>query len=477
MCRIVWAVVVGLLLLACAGSASSGGWAVERAQLRQRCSASHDVDACLKLCDAGDHVSCLTMAQFLTAERREPGYARRGAQDACYRGNLAEGCRLAAIYWARGDGGAADSHAASSYARTACALKLADGCRLAGDYELRYNEHDARKAAVAYRQGCAGGSSDSCAEVGRLMVRGQGVPPDVPGGLELLREACAHDSGRGCAFLGVYSPANDVAGRAGAFERACAMKVAPACARAGRVTEATDVPRALAAYRRGCELGDARSCASMAALLPAGTAEADAGRARACALGDLDACLGAGARPAVGSPPADFAGFPAGVSVREASEICAAVKGKWSELPPSSGSARHRCARAVEELGLRSAWVTLSFCDARLCAIDVDADRKQNSNDMEEVVATRLEQKLGPAGNEVMPARWPDLWIACNRERYAAAAQSWVWRTTQGGIASRATLRYECDRYAEVYEVRLSFATGTLAARPLPVRDRGDLEF
>ncbi len=420
-----------------------------------------------------------------SADGRAAGARERagGAQDACLRGNLAEGCRLAAIYWARGDGGPADAHFASSLASDACSLKLADGCSLKGDYELRYNEHDAAKASAAYRQGCEGGSADSCAEAGRLMVRGQGVASDVPGGLALLRKACERDSGRGCAFLGVYSPVDDIAGRARSFERSCALKMAPACARAGRVIEATDVPRALAAYRHGCDLGDARSCTSLVARLPAQTAEAEAGRTRACALGDLDACTVADASPAFAAAgratPADFAGFVPGASVGDASDTCSGVKGKWSDLPSSSGSTQHGCAMPVKELGLRWASVTLSFCEARLCAIDLTADLKREDGQVgiAEHVATTLEAKLGPAANKVMPVPWPDLWKACNRERYAMVAQSWTWRTARQSVTSRLSLRYECDRYAEVYELRLSFETGALATRPLPVRDRGDLEF
>jgi TPR repeat protein len=212
-------------------------------------------------------------------------------------------------------------------------------------------------AARLLEKGCRLGNARGCARLGAIYVNGgNGVAANPKRARELFQQACAGQSGLGCAFLAVghWSKGGDVveartaldlaekgcrlgngwscglegswaaavAGPGGdearvrrAFARGCDLDDAPACSSAGMLAltgspgAPADDQRALAFLKKGCDGGDGGGCHELGVFYNDGRAglARDEGRAlalfqRACKLGDTSACPDPGAGAARGRP-------------------------------------------------------------------------------------------------------------------------------------------------------------------------------
>jgi TPR repeat protein len=85
----------------------------------------------------------------------------------------------------------------------ACNLGLANGCAIAGA-GYRYGglgQPNLACAATWFERGCRGESTMACFVLGVQLYQGQGVVPDKPRAVTLLRGACSAGADLACASL------------------------------------------------------------------------------------------------------------------------------------------------------------------------------------------------------------------------------------------------------------------------------------
>lgn len=132
---------------------------------------------------------------------------------------------------------------------------------------------------------CDRGHVQSCAVLGALYARGEGVPKDVPRAVAFLEKSCDGGEKLACVNLGVL------------FERG----------EPGGKTEqgAKDAVRAASFYKKACDLGEGKGCFDLALLLEPGAMGADLERVvdayrKGCDLGEAAACVNLGLLAEVG---------------------------------------------------------------------------------------------------------------------------------------------------------------------------------
>jgi TPR repeat protein len=129
---------------------------------------------------------------------------------------------------------------------------------------------DLARAAVFYRQGCAGDGWGACFFLGVMLENGNGVPRDQAQAVALYRRACDGSDGRGCTNLGFdlgsgNGVAKDVAQAASVLRKGCDSGVPRGCSLLGLAYHegggvAKDESQAAQLTRKGCEGGDPMGC-------------------------------------------------------------------------------------------------------------------------------------------------------------------------------------------------------------------------
>ncbi|MFO0614082.1 MAG: tetratricopeptide repeat protein [Polyangiaceae bacterium] len=164
---------------------------------------------------------------------------------------------------------------------------------------------DATRAASFLERSCEGGEALACVNAGVLMERGEGGPKDPVRAAAFYKKACALGDGKGCFDFALLAEPGavgaDLERVADAYRQGCDLGEAAACVNLGILAEAgrarlTDVASAL--FERACEGGSGAGCFNAARLLDQGPtrdpARALAAFGRACELGVARGCFFAG---------------------------------------------------------------------------------------------------------------------------------------------------------------------------------------
>lgn len=152
---------------------------------------------------------------------------------------------------------------------------------------------------------CERGHVQSCAVLGALYARGEGVPKDVARAATFLERSCDGGEPLACVNLGVLhergeAGAKDAVRAAAFYKRACGLGDGKGCFDLALLLEpgavGADLERAVDAYRQGCDLGEGAACVNLGLLAEAGRATklTDAPPAlfeRACEGGSGEGCF------------------------------------------------------------------------------------------------------------------------------------------------------------------------------------------
>lgn len=190
-----------------------------------------------------------------------------------------------------------------------CELGHVESCAVLGALYARGEgvPKDAARAVAFLERSCDGGDATACVNVGVLLERGEGGPKDGVRAAAFYKKACALGEGKGCFDLGLLlepgAVGADLERVVDAYRQGCDLGEGSACVNLGLIAEAghasiTDVPVAL--FERACEGGAGAGCFNQGRLLDAGP-QRDPGRAfaafdRGCDLAIADACVQAGQR-------------------------------------------------------------------------------------------------------------------------------------------------------------------------------------
>lgn len=151
---------------------------------------------------------------------------------------------------------------------------------------------------------CDKGHAGSCANLGRLHLRGAGVEKSEAKASEVFQKACDGGDVEGCGALGTLVAGSDAAKAVGLWTKACDGAVAGSCTSLGKAAlEGTGTDKnpdkALALFVRGCDGGDPQGCASAADRTRMGKTPEEQQRAlqldnRACQGGIPASCVTVG---------------------------------------------------------------------------------------------------------------------------------------------------------------------------------------
>ncbi|MBI3179879.1 MAG: sel1 repeat family protein, partial [Deltaproteobacteria bacterium] len=112
----------------------------------------------------------------------------------------------------------------------ACDAGEMRGCAALGVLYMFIRAHDDPKAAAVLDRACAGGIGNSCFNLARLHIAGQGVPANFSEGKRLLERGCQLDHGPACSYLASWSSAGDPKHRIQLWLRGCELgRNATAC--------------------------------------------------------------------------------------------------------------------------------------------------------------------------------------------------------------------------------------------------------
>jgi hypothetical protein len=203
------------------------------------------------------------------------------------------GCEYAGQAYEAATGVVSDGERAVSYYEKACAAKTNRTCYGLAKALLAQRTHASPARAVQIlKDGCDGGSGESCSLLAACYGTGTGVPRDAAKAGALSKKGCELGYKGACPMT--PETAKRLVADAG---HECDTGGAVACGVAGAaLLEAGDFTAAAGFFGRGCEAGDATSCAQLATahVLGRGVAR-DAARARqlykkACDAGEKSAC-------------------------------------------------------------------------------------------------------------------------------------------------------------------------------------------
>jgi len=119
----------------------------------------------------------------------------------------------------------------------ACKLGSGRGCFEAGTVSYQAEKPAKKKAAGLFDKGCTLKEPLACANLGLMLVKGDGIPKDAQRGNKALAWACDKDDATACTELGN----SYVAGRG----------------------VPRDLNKAIELHRRACKLGDQKACANL----------------------------------------------------------------------------------------------------------------------------------------------------------------------------------------------------------------------
>jgi hypothetical protein len=154
---------------------------------------------------------------------------------------------------------------------------------------------------------CTQGNAGSCANLGLMYSKGEGVAKDDARAAAFDKQACDGGSPLGCYDLGIdydsgWGVAKDSARAVSLYKQACDGGHARACVNLGYMYTlglgglSQDYARALVLYKQACDGGNARGCYDLGSMYQQGrSVEPDIGRARAlykrsCDGGDREGC-------------------------------------------------------------------------------------------------------------------------------------------------------------------------------------------
>jgi TPR repeat protein/serine/threonine protein kinase len=235
-----------------------------------------------KACDAGELTGCVNLGAFLqygTGTAKNRAKASELFKKACDGGN-GDGCGELGSMYQDGRGVPADAKHAMELLNQSCDFGEKDSCVIvaankmggvgttkAPDEGAAYLKRSCDKEHVAM----------GCTNYAQLLVRGFGVPKDLPTGVDILKRACEAKYERlyprACVILGDINatggPAGkDLAAAAKLYQAACDQNELIGCTRlafylADGIAVPKDPVKALAMLEAGCKAGDAGSCDSL----------------------------------------------------------------------------------------------------------------------------------------------------------------------------------------------------------------------
>jgi uncharacterized protein len=221
-----------------------------------------------------------------------------------------------------------------------CDKGNAVSCGILGEQEAERN--DGKTASEHLKKGCAGDHMRSCANLGKLMSLGIGMPQDVAGAIPHFEKACKSGDAVGCKELGRNylhgnAPlAKDETKAATLFEQSCNGGDNQGCSFFAHSLEdgkgtAKDPAKAAQFYRRACDGGLAQACTSAGRMFESGRGVgknailASIMYQRACSRFDGEACTGLGRMTFDKTPDQAKRHFETACNARDAVG-CAATK-------------------------------------------------------------------------------------------------------------------------------------------------------
>lgn len=133
---------------------------------------------------------------------------------------------------------------------------------------------DDKKAFIYYKKACDAGDIDGCTGWGYMLSKSDNADENRQS-VTVLRKACNEGNGRACSGLGQQARLRrDWAAAAKDFDRGCALNYSRACYYAGvALTKIDKEPaKALWNFERACRGGDERGCLAAGSYLVQGTA-------------------------------------------------------------------------------------------------------------------------------------------------------------------------------------------------------------
>jgi hypothetical protein len=187
------------------------------------------------------------------------------------------------------DGKCTEKAGASSYecapsdpadCRAQCDKGNGASCGVLGEQQAEARAYT--QAAELLKKGCDGGHARSCANYGRMLVSGLGVPQDVAAAVPLFDKSCQAADAVGCRelgrtyLLGTSRVPKDEARAAALFQKSCDGGDQQSCALLANLVGAgkgvpRDPARAAQLYKRACDGGLPEACAGAAHLYEVGT--------------------------------------------------------------------------------------------------------------------------------------------------------------------------------------------------------------
>jgi TPR repeat protein len=221
-----------------------------------------------RACTAGIGNACSSLGWLQLEE--EPGPADpAGAVRTFIRGcnrQDAISCLNAAELVGRGLDGPADPARIEDLLNRSCQAGLATACEELAD-QAPEEGRAARQAQLVRltEEGCAGGDDRACANLGRRLLDGVGLPADRGRGLRLLRRSCEDGVLGACVNLSdalMDEPSPDRALVRALLTRACDDEQAAACARLGAMDlgPPDTTPTGVANIDKACALGLDSAC-------------------------------------------------------------------------------------------------------------------------------------------------------------------------------------------------------------------------
>jgi TPR repeat protein len=270
-------------------------------------SSERAVELYLRACDGEFPWACYRLGE-LDPKRFRALYRHALANDekSCS-GDAADACARVGLLYREGRGVKRNLDRAERFLKTACKGGEETSCaHVAMIYLETGRTARSEEAADLLERACKNATPWACLELGRRLLRGDGVPADPARGERVLRDACGADQHEACVVL-----ADERFGRGDTgsireastlYRRACKGGAASGCVRLGGIYERgdgmskRDPKRAAQLFEQACG-SFVGGCVRLGALLEAGDGvEKDEARARklfrgSCDLGDQEGCL------------------------------------------------------------------------------------------------------------------------------------------------------------------------------------------
>ncbi len=190
-------------------------------------------------CERDVPQSCGAVANVMERVGGELGTTFELMRRACEGGSGAS-CHNLAVAFKNGTGVPQDEKAAINLFDRGCEAGVLESCNsLAALSMLKNGKRNPTRALNAFRSACEGGDGAGCANLGTMLLIGDGVAPDPKAAADANRTACERGIGQSCARLaGQYRAGKgvpvDVARAYELDSKACAAGVATSCGPGGK---------------------------------------------------------------------------------------------------------------------------------------------------------------------------------------------------------------------------------------------------